>query len=158
MPTLWEYLYLYILLIGVDVQLLSHVWLFEIPWTEARQASLSFIICQRLLKLMSIKWVMPSNHLILCRPLLLLPSIFPASGSFPMNQLFSTGGQSIGVKASVLILSMNIQGWLSLELTGLIPLLSEGLSRVFSSATVWNLIAVRVNKFFKSLLNVYIRK
>ena len=86
------------------------------------------------------------------------PQSFPASGSFPMNQLFSTGGQSIGVKVSVSILSMNIQGWLSLELTGLIPLLSEGLSRVFSSATVWNLIEVRVNKFFKSLLNVYIRK
>ena len=56
---------------------LSHVWLFATPWTVARQASLSFTISQSLLKLMSIESVMPSSHLILCRPLLLLPSIFP---------------------------------------------------------------------------------
>ena len=59
-------------------QSLSHVWSFAIPWTVARQASLSFPISQSLLKLVSIKSVMPSNHLILCRPLLLLPSIFPS--------------------------------------------------------------------------------
>ena len=58
------------------VQLLSHVWLFATPWTAARQAFLS--ISQSLLKLMSIELVMPSNHLILCRPLLLLPSTFPS--------------------------------------------------------------------------------
>ena len=58
-------------------QSLSSVWLFVIPWTAACQASLSITNCQNLLKLMSIKSVMPSNHLILCRPLLLLPSIFP---------------------------------------------------------------------------------
>ena len=57
---------------------------------------------------MSIEPVMPSNHLILCRPLLLLPSIFPAPESFPMSQLFASGGQSIGASASVL--PMNIQG------------------------------------------------
>ena len=61
-----------------SVQLLSHVRLFVIPWTAARQASLSITNSQSLLKLMSIKSVMPSNHLILCRPLLLLPSIFPS--------------------------------------------------------------------------------
>ena len=55
-----------------------YVWLFVIPWTAARQASLSITNSQSLLKLMSIKLVMPSNHLILCRPLLLLPSIFPS--------------------------------------------------------------------------------
>ena len=60
------------------VQSLSHGWLFAIPWTAACQASLSFAISRSLLKLMSIKSVMPSNHLILCRPLLLLPSIFPS--------------------------------------------------------------------------------
>ena len=60
-----------------SVQLLSHVWLFTTPWTAAHQASLSFTISQRRLKLMSIKSVMPSNHLILCSPLLLLPSIYP---------------------------------------------------------------------------------
>ena len=58
------------------VQLLSHAWLFVIPWTAAHQASLSITNSWSLLKLMSIESVMPSNHLILCRPLLLLPSIF----------------------------------------------------------------------------------
>ena len=61
-----------------SVQLLSHVRLFVIPWTAARQASLSFTISQSLLKLVSIESMMPSNHLILCSPLLLLPSVFPS--------------------------------------------------------------------------------
>ena len=60
-----------------SVQSLSYVWLFVIPWTAARQASLSITNSQSLLKLISIKLVMPSNHLILCHPLLLPPSIFP---------------------------------------------------------------------------------
>ena len=60
------------------VQSLSHVRLFVTPWTAARQASLSFTIFRSLLKLMSIDLVMPSSHLILSRPLLLLPSIFPS--------------------------------------------------------------------------------
>ena len=63
-------------------QSLSCVWFFATPWTAARQASLSFTNSQSLLKLMSIQSVMPSNHLILCRPLLLLPSIFPSSRGF----------------------------------------------------------------------------
>ena len=61
-----------------SVQLLSCIQLFETPWTAARQASLSITDSQSLLKLMSIKSVMPSNHLILCHPILLLPSIFPS--------------------------------------------------------------------------------
>ena len=61
-----------------SVQLLSCFWLFATPWTAARQASLSITNSQSLLKLMSIELVMPSKHLILCRPLLLLPSIFPS--------------------------------------------------------------------------------
>ena len=64
--------------VAAVVQSLSCVRLFVIPWTAARQAPLSFTISQSLLKLMSIELVMPSNHLILCRPLLLLPSIFPS--------------------------------------------------------------------------------
>ena len=60
------------------VQLLSSVWLFAIPWTAARQASLSITNSQSLLKLMSIESVMPSNHLILCHPLLFPPSVFPS--------------------------------------------------------------------------------
>ena len=62
----------------VVVYLLSHVWLFATPWTAARQASLSFTISKSLLYPMSIESVTPSNHLILCCPLLLLPSIFPS--------------------------------------------------------------------------------
>ena len=62
----------------IGVQLLSHIWLFATPWTTAHQAFLSFIISWSLLKLMSIELVMPSNHLVLCCPLLLLPSIFPS--------------------------------------------------------------------------------
>ena len=67
--------YVFILVV---VQLLIHVWLFTIPWTAALQASLSFCNSWSLLKLMSIESVMPSNHLILCGPLLLLPSVFPS--------------------------------------------------------------------------------
>ena len=65
-------------MLKLSVQLLSHIWLFATPWTSARQASLSITNSRSLLKLMSIESVMPSNHLILCHPLLLLPSIFPS--------------------------------------------------------------------------------
>ena len=65
------------------------------------------------------------------------PQSFPASGSFPVSQLFASGGLSIGASASASVLSMNIQDWFRLELTSLI-LLSKGLSRVFSSTTIWN--------------------
>ena len=75
------------------------------------------------------------HHLILCRPLLLLPLIFPSIMFFPMSQLCASGWQSIRVSASVL--PMNIQGWFPLGLTGSISLLFKGLSRVFSSTTVW---------------------
>ena len=92
-----------------SVQLLSRVHLFVTTWTAARQASLSINNSQSLLKLMYIELVMPSNHLILCRPLL-PPSIFPASGSFQMNQFFTSGGQSNGVSTSASVLPMNIQG------------------------------------------------
>ena len=64
------------------------------------------------------------------------PQPLPASGSFPLSQLFASGGQSIGVSVSTSILPMNIQDWFLLGLTGLISLLSEGLSRVFSNTTV----------------------
>ena len=79
---------------------------------------------------------MPSNHPILCRPLLLLPSIFPASGSFPMSQLFTSGSQSVGVSASTSVLPMNTQDWSPLGWTGWISLQSKGVSRVFSNTTV----------------------
>ena len=79
------------------------------PWTATCEASLSITNSWSLLKLMSIKSVMPSNHLILCHLLLLLPSIFPAFWSFLMSQFFSSGGQSSGASASVLVLPTNIQ-------------------------------------------------
>ena len=106
---------------------------FATPWTAARQASLSFTISLSLLKLMSVESVMTSNHLTLCSPLLLPPSIFPTSWSFPVSQFFASGCQSIGASASVH--PMNIQGWFPLGLTGWISLLSNGLSRVFISTT-----------------------
>ena len=96
------------------------------PWTAALQASLSFTISWSLLKLTSIESVMPSNHLILCCPLPLLP--FLASGSFPMSRLFESVVQCIKASASASVLPMNIQNWFPLRLTGLISLLSEGLS------------------------------
>ena len=101
------------------------------------QASLSITNSQSLLKLLSIKSVIPSNHLILCHPFLLLPSwSFPSSGSFPISQFFESGGQSIGASDLVSVLSMNIQDWFPLGLTGLISLPSKGHSRVFSNTTV----------------------
>ena len=104
------------------------------PWTAAHQASLSITNSRSLLKLISIELVMPSNHLTLCRPLLLLPSILPASGSFPMSQFFTSGGQSI--TASAPVLPMNIQDLFPLGFTGWISLQSQGLSKVFSNTTV----------------------
>ena len=78
-----------------SVQLLSRVQLFATPWTAARQASLSITNSQSSLKLSSIESVRPSNHLILCCPLLLLPSIFPSIRVFQMSQLFTSGGQKV---------------------------------------------------------------
>ena len=93
-----------------SVQLLSCVWLFATPWIAAHQASLSITNSRSLPKLMSIKSVMPSRHLILCRPLLLLPPI-PPSGSFPMSQFFTWGNQSTGVSALASLLPKKSQGW-----------------------------------------------
>ena len=128
-----------------SVHLLSHVQFFATPWTAACQ---SIVISQSLLKLMSIESVIPSNHLILCCPLLLLPQSFPASGSFPMSQFFTSGGQSIKASASASVLPMNIQDWFPLGLTGLISLQSKGLSRVFSSSTI------QKHQFFRAQLSL----
>ena len=109
-----------------SVQSLSHVWLFVTPWTATCQASLSNTNSRVSLKLMSIELVMPSKHLILCHPLLLLPSIFPSirmsqfkwvSSShqvakvLQMSQFFTSGGQSIGVSASASVFPTNIHDW-----------------------------------------------
>ena len=115
------------------VQLLSCVQLFATPWTAACQASLSITNSHSLLKLISIELVMPSNHLILCHHLLLLPSVFPGIRIFSNEATFASGGQSIGVSASTSVLSMNTQDCSPFGWTGWISLQSKGLSRVFST-------------------------
>ena len=104
------------------------------PWTTACQAPLSSTISQSLFKFMSIESMVLPNHLILCCPLLLLPSVFANIRVFSNYLLFTSGGQSM--RASVSVLPMNIQGWFPLGLTGLISLQSKELSRVFSSTTI----------------------
>ena len=122
---------------AVVIRSLSHVQPFSTPWTVAHQALLSFTIFWSLLKFMCIAWVMLSN---LSYPL--LPSSppalqsFPASGAFPISQLFISDGQSTGGSASASVLPVNIQGWFPFGLTGLI-LLSKGLSWVFCSTATW---------------------
>ena len=137
-----------IILFSQSVQSLSHVQLFATPWTAARQSSLSITSSQSLLKLMSIELVMPSNHLILCHPLLLLPSIIPIMRVFPVTQLFTSGGQSIGVSASASVLPMNTQDWFPLGWTGWISFQPKGLSRVFSNTTV------QKHQFFSAQLSL----
>ena len=117
------------------VQSLSCVWLFATPWTAARQASLSITNSRSLLKLMSIESVMSSNHLILCRPLLLLPSIFPSIRVFSKKSVLHISCQSLGVSASASVLPVNIQDWFPVGWTNWISFQSKGLSRVFSHTT-----------------------
>ena len=126
-----------------SVQWLSHVRLFGTPWTATCQASMSITTSRGLLKLMSIESVMPSNHLILCRPLLLLSIMVLSNWS-----VFVSGGQSIGVSASISVLPMNIQDWFTLGWTGWTSLMSKGLSRVFSNTTV------QKHQFFGSQLSL----
>ena len=96
-------------------------------WTAACQASLSFTISQSLPKLVYIELMLPSNHLILCHPLLLLPSSFPNIRVFPSEL-------TVHIRwPKGTILPMNIQGWFPLGLTSLISLQSKGLLRVFAS-------------------------
>ena len=130
------------------VQSLSCIRLFANLWTTAHQTSLTITNSPSLLKLLYIKSVMPPNHLILCHSPLLLPSIFPASGSFQMSQLFASGGQSIGVSASTSVLTMNIQDSSALGWTGWISLQPKGLSRVFSNTTA------QKHQFFSTQLSL----
>ena len=95
------------------------------PWTAACQASLSITSSQSLLKFTSIELVMPSNHLIFCRPFSSCPQSFSAAEAFQMSQLFASGGQSIGVSALTSVLPMNIQDWFPLGWTGWISLQSN---------------------------------
>ena len=113
-----------------SVQSLTRVWFFATPWTAACQASLSITDSRSLLRLPSIELVMPCNHLILCRPLLLSPSIFPQH-----QGLFRWVSSSHQV-AKVLVFQRQHQSFQWIFRTGWISLLSKGLSRVFSNTTV----------------------
>ena len=118
----------------ISVQSLSCVWLFVTPWAAEHQASLSITNFQSLLKLRFIESVMPSTISCSVIPFSSHLQSFPASGSFQMSQLFTSGGQSIGVSASASVFPM--KDWFPLGWTGWISLLSKGLSRVFSNTTV----------------------
>ena len=119
-----------------SVQLCSCVWLFVTPWITARQASLSITNSWSSLKLTYIESVMPSSHLILCRPLLFLSPISPSIRVFPNESTFCMRWPNTGVSALASFLPKNTQGWSPLEWTGWISLQCKGLSRVFSNTTV----------------------
>ena len=131
-----------------SVQSLSRVRLFVIPWTAARQTSLSIISSMSLPRLMSTESKMPSNHLIFCHPFSSCLQSFPGLVSFQMSQLFASRGQSIGVSASTSVLPMNTQDWSPLGWTGGISLQSKGLSRVSSNTTV------QKHQFFSAQLSL----
>ena len=131
-----------------SVQSLSPVRLLETPWIAAHQASLSITNSQTLLKLMPIKLVMPFNHLILCCPLLLLPSIFPGFTMFSNESVLRIRWQkycsfSFSISPSNEYSERSPLGW-----TGWISLQSKGLSRVFSNTTV------QKHQFFSAQLSL----
>ena len=131
-----------------SVQSLSHVRHFVAPWTVARQASLFITDSWSLLRLMSIKSVMPSNHRILCRPLLLPPSIFPSIRVFSNESVLLIKWPKYWSLCSSSVLPMNVQDWFLLGWTGWISLWSKGLSRVFSNTTV------QKHQFFSAQLSL----
>ena len=132
-----------------SVQLFSHIRLFATPWTVAHQASLSITNFWSLLKLMSIESVMPSNHLILCRPLLLLPSIFPSIRAFSNESVLCIKWPKYWCSSFSISLSNEYSGLISFRLTGWISLQSKGPSRVFSNITV------QKHQFFHAHLSLW---
>ena len=118
------------------VQSLSHVQLFATPWTAACQASLSLTKSQRLFKLMSIEEVMPSNHLILCCLLLLLPSIFPSIRVFSNESVVHIRWPKYWSFSFSISTSSEYSGLISFRMDWLNLLQSKGLSRAFSNTTV----------------------
>jgi len=118
-----------------------------IPWTAADQASLFIINYWSLLKLMSIKSVMPSNHLILCHPLLLPPSVFPSIRIFSNESILCIGWPKYW-SFSIISPSYEYSGLISFRMTGWISLQSKGLSRVFSNTTV------HMHQFFSTQLSL----
>ena len=131
-----------------SVQSLSHVRLFVTPWAAARQASLSITNSQSLPKLMSIESVMPSNHLILCRPLLLLPSIFPSIRVFSNKSTIHIRYPKYWSLSFNISPSNEHPGLISFRMDWLISLQSKGLSRIFSNTTV------QKHQFFSAQLSL----
>ena len=128
------------------VQWLGYVWLFVTPWTAGCQSSLSLTTSQSLLKLMSIKSVMRSNHLILCHPLLLLPSIFHSIRVFSNESVLHVKWLkywSINISPSNAYLGL-ISFWI--DWLGLLQ--SKGLSRIFSNTTIQNPLILWCSTFF----------
>ena len=121
-----------------SVQSLSRVRLFVTPWTAARQDSLSITNSQSSLRLMSIESVMPSSHLTLCNPLLLLPPIPPSIRVFSNESTLRMRWPRYWSFRFTSFLPKKSQGWSPSEWTGWISLQSTGLSRVFSNTTVQN--------------------
>ena len=119
-----------------SVQSLSRVRLFATPWIAAHQASLSITNSRSLLKLMSIESVMPSSHLTLCRPLLLLPQIPPSIRVFSNEWTLCMRWLKYWSFSFSISPSNERQDWCPLGWTGWISLQSKGLSRVFSNTTV----------------------
>ena len=119
-----------------SVQMLSPVQLFVTPWTAACQASLSITNSRSLLKLMSIKSVMPSNHLILSHPLLLLPSIFPSIRVFSNESVLPIRWPKYWSFSFSISPSNEYSGLISFRIDWLDLLAVQGLSRVFSNTTV----------------------
>ena len=132
------------------VQLLSHAWLFVTPWTAACQASLSFANSQSLLKLMSIESVIPSNHLVLCHPLL-LSSVFPSIRVFSNESVLCIRWPKCQSFSFNVVLPVNSQHWFPLGWTGLISLQSKGLLGVFSKTNL----CFQKHKFFSVQLSLW---
>ena len=120
----------------ICAQVLSRVWLFVTPWTTVHQASLSITKSWSLPKLMFIESVMPSNHLILCCPLLLPPSIFPSTRVFSNESALCIRWPKCGSFSFNISPSNEHPGLISFRMDWLDLLQSKGLSRVFSNTTV----------------------
>ena len=119
-----------------SVQSLNHVRLLVTPWTGAHQASLSITNSQSLLKLMSIEFMMPSNHLIFCHPLLLPPSIFPSIRVFSNKSVLHVRWPEYWSFSLSISPSNEYSGLISFRIDWFDLLVSKGLSRVFSNTTV----------------------
>ena len=120
----------------ICIQSLGHVWLFATPWTAAHQAFLSITISWSLLRLMYIVLVMPINHLVLCHPLFLLPSIFPSTRVFSNELALCIMWPKYWSFSFSNSLPMNIQDWFPLGLTDFISLQSSLLWHHSSKASI----------------------